>query len=253
MHMQAHDVCIPPKWLHDYSQIFSRATYHLGSAEKTLTVTTTEPVTLTDVVLSALSVDAYNLAKDATSALEDWLSEESVILRQGQTYTFTPNTTSNGIEGLNVAKSCQFRLAMAEPVLQGVARKGSTRLYVTSSAASSSDESELLDVYAEDTSSEEAIEIDESFLASSVLHNKYMSTSSAQEHDPGANDQKSTTDQSDDSKILRTEALTVPVLDSHGDCILYLRTSDLGKVGVLNGDWVSFRDRHYNGTISSHR
>lgn len=248
--MQAEGIWIPPNWLHDFGQIFSRTIYHPGSSKKTLKLVMTETVTLTDVILGALSIEGYDLANDSSSVLEDWLSEESVILRQGQIHTLTSVITSNGTEGSPTVKSYQFRIIMTEPMLQGVARKGSTRLYVTL-ATSSSGEYGNLDID-EEMCSEDAVEIDETFLANSVLQTKYLSTLGAQEQDSGAPDHKSTNDQPDDSKMFQTQALQAPVSDDHGDCTLYLRTSDMGKVGVLNGDWVSFQDRHSNGKISFH-
>lgn len=234
---QAQDVCIPPQWLHSFNKVFTQAAYHKGSAEKTLAINVTATVTLTDVILSALSTEGYKLAQDATSVLEDWLSEGSVILRQGQTYTFTPEVASDGKGGSDISKAYHFRLDMTEPALQGVVRKGSTRFYVALAPGPLVEEVNL-DMDGDDTGSElEAIEIDESFLASSVIHNKYSSSSG--EHETSSNDAKYKGDHPNESKVLRVEALRLPTSDIHEDCIMYLRTSDLGKVGALNGDWVS--------------
>lgn len=226
--------------------------FHQGPIEKTLTVARTNPVLLTEIIVTALSPEGYHIATSAGSPLEDWLSDGSIILRQGSVYTFSSDMT-NGQGPVAGSETYQFRLDMTEPVLQGFARKSLTRFYVTS--APNLQEHSFADQVTlepdEETESEpELIEIDESFLASSVLHTRYsLPASSAQEQDLGLNDHKSVNDYPEESKRLRARALTVPISTSQDDCTLYLRTSDLGKVGVLNGDWVSLAD--FSFTIES--
>ncbi len=46
-------------------------------------ITAVRPVVLSDVIISALSDDAYAAASSDPSMLEDWLLDGNVILREG--------------------------------------------------------------------------------------------------------------------------------------------------------------------------
>ncbi|KIM80937.1 hypothetical protein PILCRDRAFT_72673 [Piloderma croceum F 1598] len=233
---------VPPKWLQTFGHIFSHSTFHQGPPEKTLNVTAVQPVLITGIIVTALSRDAYVAASSHNSPIETWLSDESLILRQGAVHTFGSDlllTNGHGASGLR--RFCQYRLDMLEPVLQGYAHKGSTRFYITFADSSSEylspeDDIEAGDEYESDP---DGIEIDECFLASSILH-------SGQNMTP----REIVTDRLQDSNVepgepttshvefrFRTEPLPVPTSASQDDCTLYLRTSDLGRIGILNGDW----------------
>jgi hypothetical protein len=43
----------------------------------------------------------------------------------------------------------------------------------------------------------------------------------------------------------RCDSLDFPISLAEDDSTLYIRTSDLGKLGVLNSDWVSFFSTHF--------
>ncbi|KAH9914715.1 AAA-domain-containing protein [Fomitopsis serialis] len=144
---------------------------------------------------------------------------------------------------------------MAGPVLQGYAKRGHTRLYVVSASEPAttsnghiepvfedlqeipSDEEEAMD-------SEDGFEINEAFLAGSVLHPMPSNGTP-----PGEPD---TLDNSPDATLDRTritsaeyaraaEPLTSPRSPEEDDCRVYISTSELGRVGVLSGDWAVIR------------
>lgn len=251
IHQQVAELSVPPKWLQTFSHIFSHVTTHQESPKKTLNVLRIQPVLITNVVVTALSYDAYIAASSQVSPIATWLSDDSLILRQGAVHSFSSDllpTNGHGYSGFR--KIYQYRLDMLEPVLQGFAQKDSTRFFVTSTntwgeQASPEDELEPESTY-ESGSDPDAVEIDEIFFANSVLHSRQNPLPS----DPlGAvtDGLQFSNDESDESTTFhpdcrfRTEPLPEPQSISQDDCALYLRTSDLGRVGVLNGDWVGFQ------------
>lgn len=209
---QIEGLAVPSDWYTLYGNIFSELAPSLIMAP-------TEPTTLTEIYVTALSTEAYQVAG---SILEDWLSKDRKILRLGAVHTFLSNDLPLNGHGTS-PRSLQFRLDMVEPVLQGFAEKGKTRFVVTLDDLSSASEE------VSDEESEDGIEIDEAFLASSTF-TRFSSQ-------PNGHDSK------DGDKVLQfqTHPLSVPgnISDEHNT--LYLRTADLGRVGILSGDWVCTR------------
>lgn len=192
---------------------------------------------LTEVYVTALSKEAYQVACSRDSVLETWLSKDRKILRLGAVYTFLSDELPfNGHDTSTEAqKSFKFRLDMVEPVLQGFSQRGITRFIVTADFAFGSED--VIDEEAE--SDQEGIEIDEAFLASSTL-TRFLSPSNGHYSSSPV-----VSNDSDEALPLQPYFQTYPlsepgnITDEH--CTLYLRTTDLGKVGILNGDWVSTR------------
>jgi peroxin-6 len=248
MYIQVAEFSIPPKWLQTFGHIFSHSTFHQGLPEKTLNVTGVQPVLVTGIIVTALSREAYVAASSYNSSIETWLSDESLILRQGAVHTFGSDLLpTNGHGASGSRRFYRYRLDMLEPVLQGYALKGSTRFYITFADSSNEysspeDDSEAGD---ESGSDPDGIEIDECFLASSILHStQNMTPLSPREtvtnrlRDTNVEPGEPTTSHAEFR--FRTEPLPVPRSASQDDCTLYLRTSDLGRIGILNGDWVRF-------------
>ncbi|KAG6813100.1 hypothetical protein H0H92_013954 [Tricholoma furcatifolium] len=216
-------LAIPPQWRTTYPHIFASAQ---GSDSPLVSLIPTDLIALNEVVITALSSDAYQIASAQESTLEDWFSKESTILRQGNIYTFT-HLPINGYDSSASSLTCSYRIDMLEPVLQGIARKGSTRLILINS-----DTDGLLSPPLDDTLSEtdsENIEIGEAFLASSTL----SSVLAAPHTDNSASDPQ--------ELLFRTTPLSQD-FDTLGDhCTIYTRTADLSKIGVQNGDWALAR------------
>ncbi len=213
---------IPALWTKSYSSIFS------SSLSREVSVKAASPTALTSVILTALSNDAYTHACGDSSALEDSLCNAGTIVRQGDVlniYSEESTTSENG-------SALKYRLEMAEPVLQGFAKRGETKIILLSML---DDPSVHEDSETEGVSEQEDFEIDEDFLGSSVLITSASSPLPAHQDAPsnGINHFY-------DHYPLRftSKALSDPPGLPEDDCTLYLRTSDLGKLGILSGDWV---------------
>ncbi|KAJ7632326.1 AAA-domain-containing protein [Roridomyces roridus] len=189
---ETEELAIPPAWLATYSRVFS-----LSAA--TVTLKALEPIPLTEIIITALSPEAYDVGP---GALENWLCSDRRILRQGDVCTFTLVVNGSGVNSNGIL--FQYRLDMLDPVMQGYAVKGQTKFILTLDIPPPND--------ASDSGSEtDPFEIDEQFLAPAV----------------------SQTDES-----LALQCIASARSRPYDDCTLYLRTTDLGRVGGLNGDWV---------------
>lgn len=207
-------------------------------------MTKVQPILITDIIVTALSHDAYIVASSQGSPLETWFCDESLILRQGTIHTLNSDILpTNGHRPSKLRRLYRYRLDMTEPVLQGYARKGITRFYLTLVDTSKEDSEDEINLEFEESGSDpDGIEIDESFLASSLLHPRQNLSSSPQETSAGilrymGRESEETTTSPVDCRF-RPELLQYPTSTSQDDCTLYVRTFDLSSVGILNGDWV---------------
>ncbi|KAE9389752.1 AAA-domain-containing protein [Gymnopus androsaceus JB14] len=176
---------------------------HIFSSSHVL-VTPTSPILLTQVYATALSPAAYDAAMAHDSFLERLFCDKKRILRQGSVYS----------ADLAHAR-LEFRIDVLEPVLQGFAEINNTAFIVT--CLEEEDESETLSLSSDD----ESVEIDQEFLANSVA-------------DPLQKRLE------EDDMVFQTRSLSRPA-SAQDDHTLYLRTADLGRLGVLSGDWVVAR------------
>lgn len=205
--LQTEELAIPPAWLTIYPRVFSRQTPAI--ALKVL-----QPIPLTELIVTALSPEAYEAGPDA---LDSWLCNERRVLRQGDICSFTSDQLVNG-SGVQISSiPFEYRLDMLEPVMQGYAVKGETRVILTLDIPPPHD-------VADSDSDPEGFEIDEQFLAPALL----SSPSQAIE--------------TNENKPFAFECSAMTESDSrpYEDCTLHLRTTDLGRVGGFNGDWVSY-------------
>ncbi|KAJ7849118.1 AAA-domain-containing protein [Mycena olivaceomarginata] len=190
---QTEHLAVPPTWSTLYNRVFSMDA-------PSVIVKVLQPLLLTEVVVTALSPEAYEAAPN----LDSWLCDNR-ILRQGDVCTFTLDSLVNGSGVYNSIVPLQYRLDMLEPVIQGYARKGETKIILTLDIASQPEEADA-------DNDAEGFEIGEDFLAPAML-------GSSQGIINGI-------------KPLHSNS------SSYEDCTLYLRTTDLGRVGGLNGDWI---------------
>ncbi|KAI0948498.1 hypothetical protein AcV7_009223 [Taiwanofungus camphoratus] len=263
---EAPGVAVPSRWLEDHHNIFSRNDFGQASTEPTHSVTVTHPVVLSEVILSAVSSDSYAIALSYRTELENWFFERHTILRQGSLYSFTANDLGVFEERYSNKQSYKYQLVVAAPVLQGYVGRGVTRFYVTSATPSNflanPSNLPLDDALETDTRSEsdleelqkERIEIDEDFLAGSVLLS--MPGASHMTHN-GDGDPHHIQDVGEGSSLdkfqisslewsCKAEPLLHPISARLDDCTVYVRTSDLSRIGVLNGDWAVVRSDHGN-------
>ena len=244
---QVDDLAIPPEWCKAYGHIFPQAYLNRGASKMshTLSVTRTEPSILTEVIVVALSLDAYQMACGRDSLLESWFSEEKPILRHRSVHTLRSDRLRlNGHDATGPPKSYTYRLDMVEPVLQGFVQKGTTRFIVTL-VECHGDTAPAADALAEARaeSDDEGIEIDEGFLANSALSSAPIIPSVENGHlspegYPSVIDSSGFSDPAT-GIAFRIKPLVDPLDGSLDHCTLYLRTVDLGRTGFLNGDWVS--------------
>ncbi|KAJ4480455.1 P-loop containing nucleoside triphosphate hydrolase protein [Lentinula edodes] len=228
-HDSAQDgLIIPRKWLTRYKHIFGSVQY--------VHVTRTVPVPLTEVYVSALSPAAYDAAITHDALLESLLCSKRQILRQGSVFCISPDVLVES----PVYHPLEFRIDMLEPVSQGYAEAGRTTFFVTSLTDTSEDEDEDGET---DTSTlglssdDESVEISHDFLANSVVYPAYNPIS------PSISNPKVDLRAEGDLHF-RVHALYNPVSILHDDYTVYLRTADLGRLGVLSGDWVVARCPH---------
>ena len=172
-------------------------------------------ITLSSIILVAVSEEAY-LAAARTPNLLRQLLQDGRVLRQGDI------CQTDG--------SLLYELWSLEPVSQGCALAGQTEIVVLSS-------SHPMSLPRDDVNNEhDFIEINEEFLASSVI-------SSPHEHfEQGNGLSASNTVCVGRAEVpaypFTTRDLTTPEDLLEDDFSLYIRTSDLGKIGILSHDWV---------------
>ncbi|KAF7338543.1 Peroxisomal biogenesis factor 6 [Mycena venus] len=201
---ETEHLAVPPTWLTLYKRVFS---HNIPS----VTVQALQRILITEVVVTALSLEAYEAAPNA---LDSWLCDGR-ILRQGDVCTFALDSLVNG-NGLYTSKiPLQYRLDMLEPVMQGYARKGETKFILTLDIASQPEEAGY-------DSDADGFEIDQDFLAPVMLSSSQLA-SPRTENKPVA---------------FECQTLAESKPSPHDDCTIYLRTTDLGRVGGLNGDWI---------------
>ena len=181
-------------------------------------------IPLQEIFVQALSSSAYSRVKTNVSSFEDWLCHGQRILRQDSIYVWD---TRDGLD----PGSLTYKLIMTEPVLQGYAQKSQTlfTLLPPTEGSQAINGNQLLSSSSVLDDDEEGLEIGESFLASSLISQ------------PSSYPQ-----QTDSSTICMSHlahgfvANPLPELSLDLDeYTMYIRTVDLPKVGVLDGDWVS--------------
>ncbi|KAF8078217.1 AAA-domain-containing protein [Lyophyllum atratum] len=230
-------LAIPPKWCKAYPHIFSTEDI---DRPPPLSITTTELVLLTEVIVTALSAHAYQVASQG-SVLEDWFCQDNLVLRHGDVHTFGSDQLPLNGHGSSVSPVWYaYRLDVVEPVLQGYAQKGSTKFLVMLSQEDAPLSLSNPEDIAE--SEYEGIEIDEEFLANSTLSPIFgqpgyaHSTAGVTATHNGAVGLSEPPESS-----FRLTALEELVDDRADHCTLYVRTADLGRIGILNGDWAMAR------------
>jgi len=226
---QVTAVGIPPDLAKPFPHIFVSIPPS-RRAVKTHKIAAIQPIPLQEIFVQALSSTAYNKAKTDVSSFEDWLCRDQRILRQDSVYSLD---TQDCLDSAPL----RYKVIMTEPVPQGYAQKSQTLFTLLPPADSSQaiDEhhASLSSSLTEDVQTvddDEGLEIGENFLASSLIP------------------QPSSYTQKNDSSTIRVSRLaheftanplSTPVSLDLDEYTMYVRTVDLPKVGVLDGDWVS--------------
>ncbi|GAA5964160.1 hypothetical protein JCM3765_005357 [Sporobolomyces pararoseus] len=245
-------------------QIFGPSSFEASPPSILLSLSRLVP--LSSVILFAIDSESYSFASERQEAFIS-LVENGEVIREGDVLRL---------------KQGKWKVAMAEPVLQGAIVKGQTRVIVLppsgqemgeedekpSSTSSSGQQLKLTNHACEEDDSQdddEEFEIDESFLANSVLTSAShqtrfgqtpltspLLTSSKQRQFFPLGDLSETAgeQQQERSRLvplplqhaILSELLT-PVPDQEEDDVprAYLSTSELGRIGLFSGDWAVLR------------
>ncbi|KAF8163058.1 P-loop containing nucleoside triphosphate hydrolase protein [Crassisporium funariophilum] len=217
-------LAIPLDWCSKYRHIFDSK----SSPSNALYLSPASSTPLTVIMVTALSNEAYIHAHGDHSVLDEWFSSESYTLRQGDIYSIRSKGSSSNDDHV----AFRYRLEMLEPVLQGHALRGTTEIILALSQAGSFTADTDMDGLLEE---QDVIEIDESFLGSSVLTPTFEVTHRDECQPLPLNRRKD----KDVELALRYTCKPLSTLVNHEEdhYTLYLHTTDLGKIGILNGDW----------------
>ncbi|KAI0806992.1 AAA-domain-containing protein [Fomes fomentarius] len=263
------ELSVPRAWQEQYPHIFPAGQTRTRTSEPALSIYAIQPVTLTELIFAALSDDAYAAASADPSMLEDWFLDGDVILREGATYTYPGDVSAPGTSSSSVPhQSLSYRLVMATPVQQGIAQRSRTKLYISASPFSRAHDGQvpevdsIIDMVVDGSESDPSeseksdFEIGEDFLAGSVLRSLSLTSPS-----PSINGQLTNGDLASISEAestvsnlhlsamewtCRAHPLQHPVLDVEDDSAVYVRTTELSRIGVLDGDWAIARSSHSN-------
>jgi len=182
-------------------------------------VALTKACALSSVIIALDSAESYVQVEKEPELLEKLLFSNQPILRQGDERTVSLNSAS-----------LAAKVEVCEPVLQGYAAKDSTKIIVTLRSDQQLDVSSPSSS-ADDGSSADAFEIDEKFLESSIL---------TQALDSNTGSPTGRSNQGEDGSLTCScHSLPSPRDLGRDDSTAYIRTNNLGRLGVLNGDWVS--------------
>lgn len=180
--------------------------------------------------MQALSSSAYSSAKSDVLAFEDWLCHGQRVMRQDSVLFMDSQDSPDG-------NPLAYKLIMIEPVLQGYAQKSQTLFTLLpppeEPPAVNGHETHLSsvpdDVHIE--FDDEELEIGESFLAGSLVPQPTLYPQ--QNVSP-------TISMPLFAHELTARPSSTPIHSGLDDHTMYVRTVDLSKIGVLDGDWVSF-------------
>ncbi|PFH47670.1 hypothetical protein AMATHDRAFT_67211, partial [Amanita thiersii Skay4041] len=219
---QIEHIAIPSSWPRTYRHIFG-----VERDDPLVHVTLHDPIPLQEVVLTALSESAYKLAQVSSSSLEAWFASDKRILRCGATYGLDSLDGFTGHDDVEIPLKdiCGYRLDVAAPALQGYAVTGSTNFIVISAATGEevarSPDSDELGV------DPDSIVINEEFLKSCI---PLIPSADVSPHSSGEREVVNN----------RFRPVSCPDNATQGadDKTLFIRTADLGSMGLLDGDWI---------------
>lgn len=234
---------------------------------------------LSEIILIAESPGSYEFSLNFQAKLIDSLCSGSKIFRQGSTITLSINKTVSHTNGQDKHEQTtlvlddgfvyRFRVLMTEPTLQGFARHNMTRFVVMPSTevpqtcSANGNNTPPLDNEGTSVplseSDVETLEIDENFLASGLIgsipqgidllppnvNSDDVSSESHGLHMPPPTVRRPI---SGSSPIFQVTPFLAPISHSpesfDAECCIFLRTSDLSRIGMFNGDWVRIHGRN---------
>ncbi|KAG1826708.1 P-loop containing nucleoside triphosphate hydrolase protein [Suillus subaureus] len=223
-------ITVPPHWPDLYPHIFGSF-----NGRQKLHVSRAGDVSLSEVVVTAQTPDAYSFALSHSSALEEWLFHSSLIIRTGEELHL-PRTLflSNGdaSEALSSALcSYRYKIDVTYPYSQGIMERNVTQFVVVcfDEGAEIGGGTSTIGIYSSEAEiASEPLEISESFLITAAL------PATAQHNGPY--------EAATANAYFRLEPISRETDVLNRDIALYLRTSDFRRVGILDGDWAIVSD-----------
>lgn len=221
-------IAVPPHWPDLYPHIFGSF-----NGRRKLHVSHSEDGSLSEVVLTAQTPDAYSFALSHSSALEEWLFHSSLIIRTGEELHL-PRTlfllNGDASEALPSAFcSYRYKIDVAYPYSQGIAERNVTQFVVAcfDEGAEIGGGTSADGIYLPDAEMAlEPLEISESFLITAALPATVAQHNGIYEAAVASN------------AYFSLQPISREITDIlNYDVALYLRTSDFRRVGVLDGDW----------------
>lgn len=233
--------CVSPGYIQTYPHVFALT-------QPTLSLGLTTPIELTQLFISAISREAYELGLRDPNQIESWFCEVDAggkrrILRQGETHTFEDGRLANGFTSddhftEDSRHGCSYKILMTEPVLQGIAVPGRTTFVISPPSLSSHEQTRANGQSQSDSSGstgDEELSIDESFLArtsSTTMLSAFLPDSISNPTAAASPDATmhlvpliSTSQMSEVEGLLSDE--------------VHVRAKDLNTIGAFSGDWVS--------------
>ena len=164
--------------------------------------------------------------------LESLLHDGEPILREGDVLELQSTSSNSSV--------LKYRLELLEPVRQGISRPGTTRLLLISSNGTeffnpTANREAVEGVETPDLNLEDTIEIDEGFLANSLFGSDYAASLLK---DQDMSSEMQVKNGPSFRQDFSPRSLNQPLSLSHDLFTLYVRTADLGRIGILSGDWV---------------
>ena len=195
----------------------------------------TTTITLNEVVLDALSNIVYIFASNNPELVEQSLTLSETHLHLGSIHELTPEKLPNEHESRTIL---QYRILMLEPTSCGRVDPESTNIIVVHSENSNSLVSSS---FLPDQVDSDNIEIDETFLRNSIASSALQFNGS----------DCSTPDLIHAPHFyFDAEPLNSSVSPPEDHCSLFLRTADLGRVGLLNEDWVCIPSCQFRSSLN---
>ncbi|VDB88628.1 unnamed protein product [Peniophora sp. CBMAI 1063] len=232
---------VPSEWLKRHDRVFSSLSSLSSTNGPSHTLTPVTLITLKEVIVQAHTTSAYTAATPDTDAFEEWLCRDERVLRQQSSYA-VPAPELAGSAATQDDAVFKYRILMTDPVLQGVARYGSTSFVLlpppreeplANGSANGHAEplpSGLSTPSTEELSAEGDFEIDENFLSSSLLE----APLSGQVDGVGG---------AASPRVVgfEVEPLRAPIAFEEDGHTVYIRTVDLSRLGLLDADWAILR------------
>ncbi|KAF8270391.1 AAA-domain-containing protein [Lactarius quietus] len=217
---------VPSDLAKQHPHVFGPASTSRHSG-KTHTLSVVQLIPLQEVFVQALSRSAYSNVKSDPSAFEDWLCHGQRILRQDSVLSLGSQDSPDG-------SPLAYKLIMTEPVLQGYAQKSQTLFTLlpltedppainghVNQPSSAQDDAHI-------GFDDEDLEIGESFLAGSLVPQPTLY--------PQQNVSPTISMPLFAHELTARPSSTLNHSESD-DHTMYVRTVDLPKIGVLDGDW----------------